>query len=175
MSEIARKQRFTDELCGSQRQIYGYIFALLCNKEDAQEVFQQTCLTMWEKFDEFEGRSAFATWGCAIARNKVRDFFKSRRRYSARFSPAFEESLAAIVAQVSAEEIDGRRAALDECLKKLTSDERNLAEQFYGAGVTAAKLAARWRCTPTVIYGKLRKIRETLLRCIDRTLAEAAR
>jgi len=90
-----RKEEFTEQLRQSHRQLLGYIFTLLRNLEDAQDVFQQTCIVLWDHFDEFEPGTNFTAWACTVAQFKVRDFLKCRRRYEAHLSEVFVERLAA--------------------------------------------------------------------------------
>ena len=104
-----RENRFTEQLRRNHRQLFGYIYGLLRNYGDAQDVFQQTSLTLWEKFDEYRPGTSFASWACSIARFKALNFLRRHRRYVAHFSEAFQQKLAAIQAAVPAEEINARR------------------------------------------------------------------
>ena len=66
-----RDRRFTEQLQRHHRRLYGYVFTLLRNHQDAQDVFQQTSLVLWEKFDEFQPDTNFLTWACTVARFKA--------------------------------------------------------------------------------------------------------
>ncbi len=170
-----RKQRFAADLEPIQRQLFAYIFALLRNLDDAQEVFQQTCLVMWQKYDEFAGRSEFRTWACGIARNKTLQFRDQQRRHQSRFSSAFEDEIAALQMRVPETEIDDRRQALDSCIEKLHARERQLIGDCYGGTRSVAEVAEQLGRSRNSVYNSLRRIRQRLLECIDRATAEGDR
>ena len=62
---------FHELLAVHQGQIIGFIFAAVRNLHDAQDLYQETCITAWEKFNEFESGSNFARWACGIARLEI--------------------------------------------------------------------------------------------------------
>ena len=61
----------------NQRRIYAYVLTLLPNRADADDVFQEASLVLWDKFDESSPPDDFAAWGCRIAYFKVLDFYKN--------------------------------------------------------------------------------------------------
>jgi RNA polymerase sigma-70 factor (ECF subfamily) len=58
--------------------VYNLALRILRNREDAEDVLQETFLTVLEKFDTFDGRSAFFTWLYRIATNA--SLMKLRRK-----------------------------------------------------------------------------------------------
>jgi len=67
--------RFITVLLANQSRVYRFLFTLVPRREDVEDLFQQTCLTLWQeraKFDPEKGE--FASWACAIAQNHVRNF-----------------------------------------------------------------------------------------------------
>lgn len=72
------------------------MFTLVPRREDVEDLFQKTCLTLWQeqaKFDPEKGE--FASWACAIAQNHVRNF---RRREAIRQALLSEEVAELLVA-----------------------------------------------------------------------------
>jgi len=49
--------------------IYNLALRILRNREDAEDILQETFLTVIEKLDQFDGRSSFFTWVYRIATN----------------------------------------------------------------------------------------------------------
>ena len=47
-------------------QILAYIDALLLNRSDAEDLFQETCLVLWQKFDEFSRARTSLPGHCAL-------------------------------------------------------------------------------------------------------------
>jgi len=170
-----RKEEFTEQLRQSHRQLLGYIFTLLRNLEDAQDVFQQTCIVLWDHFDEFEPGTNFTAWACTVAQFKVRDFLKCRRRYEAHLSEVFVERLAAIQSQVTSNEIEARHEALGVCIEKLTPHQRSLIEHCYGGSEKIPEVAEQLGRSVRGLYNSLQRIREGLCDCVQRTLAKERR
>ena len=96
--------RFITLLLANQSRVFRFLFTLVPRREDVEDLFQQTCLTLWQeraKFDPEKG--AFASWACAIAQNHVRNF---RRRESTRQALLSEEVAELLLAT---REAGGRR------------------------------------------------------------------
>lgn len=167
-----RETQFAQHLERHHRQIFSYIYALLRNFDDAEDVFQQTSLTLWEKFDEYRPGTSFTAWAYAIARFKSLNFLTQHRRYQAHFSEAFQLRLAAIQASVSAEELDSRAVALDDCVEKLPLNQRELLRRHFAGTQTPAELARELGRTTHSLYSSLRNIRRKLLDCVDQSLLE---
>ena len=55
-----------DEFAGLVRlhtgQVLAYINALVLDWNDADDLFQETCLVLWQKFDEFRPGTNFLAW-----------------------------------------------------------------------------------------------------------------
>jgi RNA polymerase sigma factor (sigma-70 family) len=63
---------FNELLPEANRLVYGTVKAVLRGYEDfVDDVLQETALSAWKHFDQFEGRSAFQSWYTRIAINKA--------------------------------------------------------------------------------------------------------
>ncbi len=153
-----------------QRQIYAYIRVLLPNRDDAEEVFQETCIAFWRAFEDFEPGTDFTAWARQVARNRVLAFCKQRRRDRHVFHDEVVQTIADDV-PVQPELLDARRTALAQCLKKLRPRDRQLIEQRYQQKTTTVELAERVGRPLNTVYKALGRIRRTLLVCIERTIA----
>jgi RNA polymerase sigma-70 factor, ECF subfamily len=169
-SSDERNSQFTGELRQCHRQLFGYIFALLRNLEDTQDVFQQTCVILWNQFDQYQPGTNFTAWACKVAQFKVRDFLKSRRRYEAHLSEAFALRLAELQAHSSPERLDARQEALAGCIEKLSPHQRGVLQRCYGGTEGVGAVATELGRPIRSLHNSLRRIREQLLNCINRTL-----
>ena len=61
-----------------QRRIFAYIHTLVPSRSDAEDILQETSLTVCEKFKDFELGTNFYSWACQIAYWKVRAAEKIR-------------------------------------------------------------------------------------------------
>ena len=64
----------------SQRKIYWYIYTLLHDHHDTEEVFQETALVLWQKFASFQPGTSFVSWACRIAFYNVLRYRDNHRR-----------------------------------------------------------------------------------------------
>jgi RNA polymerase sigma-70 factor (ECF subfamily) len=62
--------------------IYGVALQITRNETDAQEVMQDALITIWQKIDTFEGRSAFPTWLHRVTANAALMKLRKNKRFS---------------------------------------------------------------------------------------------
>jgi RNA polymerase sigma-70 factor, ECF subfamily len=162
-----RIQQFTDELRQCHRRLFNYVFALVRDIDDAQDVFQETSMLLWKKYDEFQPGTSFAAWAFTVAQFKASEFLRSKRRYRARFSDDFAQLIAATELRSSPEDSDVWQELLNRCIEKLPSHQRQLLGDCYGGTRSIADVAASLGRPVRGIYNSLRTIREKLLRCVE--------
>ena len=71
---------FAGRLRSHQVQIFGYIYSLVRNFDDDDDLFQQTSLAMWNKYDKYDPGRSFVAWACVVARFEVSNFVRARSR-----------------------------------------------------------------------------------------------
>jgi len=171
IDERARTKEFVRLLTAHSRRIYAYILAMLPNRADAEEVFQEVSVTLWDKFDDFEAGTSFGAWACRIAYYKVMQYRDRQRRRPTPFTEAFLEAVDHELLTTD-ESVDAEYRALSECLQKLSEEDRWLIEHRYQPGGSPHRLAHRLGLPVRRIYKSLSRIRKSLLVCVTRTLAE---
>ncbi len=62
--------------------VFGFLFQIVKNEEDAKDLLQQTWIKVWNKLHTFKGKSAFGTWLYRIATFTAWDFIRKRKRQS---------------------------------------------------------------------------------------------
>ena len=60
MNEQDRHHLFTELITSHQSELYGYIFAVVRNRADADDLFQSVCVVLWRKFESFQPDSVNA-------------------------------------------------------------------------------------------------------------------
>jgi RNA polymerase sigma-70 factor (ECF subfamily) len=65
---------------------------------------------------------------------------------------------------------DANLDTLTECMKKLEEGDLQLVQVCYGDGVPVRQVAAELSRSPQSVHNSLRRIRLTLLKCIERLL-----
>ena len=65
--------------------VYNLALQYVQNQTDAQEITQDTFLSIYKNLDSFQRKSSIKTWVYRIAINKSLDFINSRKRIKRRF------------------------------------------------------------------------------------------
>ncbi len=169
---MALQVQFTKDLEEAQGKLFGYIHSLVRDLEDADDLFQQTCLILWKKYGEFDRQRSFFAWACGIARLEVSNFLRARCRSRIYFSDELNLLLLETMEKISRDEAAERREALAGCMVKLRQRDRKLLEECYGGPASVTEIAERSRRSPQSIHNSLRRIRRALFECIHRTLAQ---
>jgi RNA polymerase sigma-70 factor, ECF subfamily len=147
------------------QRVYAYILTLLPNRADADELFQETGATLWEKFDQFQSGSNFRSWACRIALNKVRNFRQLRQH---RVTLLSNESLN-LVAHVSTAQshaLDRQHQFLADCYAKLTPADQQLIDLRYEPSATVKTVSHRVGRSVDAIYKALARIHRALFDCV---------
>jgi RNA polymerase sigma-70 factor (ECF subfamily) len=172
--QIPQNKSFNRLFFAHQRQIYGYILTLVPHRADADEVFQDTSVILWDKLAEYDEGREFLPWACGVAFNVVRNWRSKQRRDRHVFSDAFVEKLSDARIE-AAGVLDARRAALAGCIDKLEERDRDLIDLCYTqqAGRQGVRAAAeRFSITESAVYKSLNRVRRALFGCINRALGE---
>ena len=166
---------FAELLRRHQSRLYGYIHSLVRDLNDADDLFQQTALVLWKKFGEFDRSQSFLAWACGVARLEVCNFLRGRSRQRLYFSDELNLLLVEAHAEVTDEELAGRRDALARCVQGLRQRDRELLDECYRDPSGVHTAAERLGRSTHSVYNSLRRIRRALYECVSRTLAGETR
>jgi RNA polymerase sigma-70 factor, ECF subfamily len=129
------------------------------NETQAQEAVQETFLRVARHIRSFENEEAFWNWVKAIGRNAARDAGRKQRRYSfllERFTLRAQTNPSAVVQE------DSLSVALEESVRELELNDRQLVEGKYLDGQTVKELAAQTGLTEKAVESKLLRLRRRL-------------
>jgi RNA polymerase sigma-70 factor (ECF subfamily) len=170
-----RKAEFAERLREAQSRLFGYIHSLVRDLDDADDLFQQTTLILWNKFGDFDRSRSFLSWACGVARLEVCNFLRSRGRQRLYFSDDLNLLLAEAQDEMAHDELEERRGALAGCVEKLRQRDRQLLDECYGREEGITEVAGRHGRSPQSVHNSLRRIRRALFECIRRTLDQRSR
>lgn len=170
----AAQQRFLSLFLRSEREIFRYVAALVPNVTDAEDIVQQTALSLWEKFDAYDPAQPFTPWACRFALNKARQWIERKQRWQALLEHGLAEELAQRRQELEPE-FEARLRHLESCLEKLPAPQRSLVQAYYYERADIATLAGRSGKTAAATYKMLQRIRQALQVCVEtQTKPEAA-
>jgi RNA polymerase sigma-70 factor, ECF subfamily len=171
MSESKRYDEFVGLVRLHTTQILAYINALLLNWNDAEDLFQETCVVLWQKFDDFEPGTNFLAWALRIADRKVMNFQTTQSRRTA-FAAGLRDAMMADVSHVEADQAAADLSALSGCMEKLPQNDRKIVTLCYAEGEAVSRVADALGRSPQSVHNSLRRIRNWLLECIRRELKQ---
>jgi RNA polymerase sigma-70 factor, ECF subfamily len=157
-------------------QLYSFVFSLLPDHVEAEDVFQCVSIVLWNKFDQFQLGTNFWHWAARVAQLEVQDYRKRKTRERLKFwSEEVIDAIAAAHVEYS-ELLQHQQRALASCLEKLSPRDRELVALRYGAErITTKTLADRLGRPLVTLYKALSRIRRNLYQCIQRSLAREQR
>ncbi|MBI1246685.1 sigma-70 family RNA polymerase sigma factor [bacterium] len=173
MSDTSRHTRFLREFACHEEAIRAYVRRLVPTRCDADDIFQEIAIVLWEKLDEFRQEENFRSWAFGIARYKVLSWLrdKGRRRM------VLDADVIELIAEESEREdpyLEMQRKAFDSCFDKIPAEHQQLMTAAYQPNVTIQELAATSGRTKAGFYQWLYRMRQMLLECIQRTIASEA-
>ena len=145
LARTARGDRdaFARVYASTSAKLFGVCLRILRERETAEEVLQETYLTVWSKAHQFDpDRASPITWLVTIARNKALDRLRSSRGPAAPLEAAGDEPDPGPLPDVTAEASDGYRR-LASCLDTLEPRHATAIRTAFFEGVTYDSLASR--------------------------------
>jgi len=157
----------------AQPPLRSFLLGILRDPQDADDVFQEVSLVLWEQFGAYDDRFPFLGWAFGIARNHAARWRRSRSRTRVWLPPEVEEKVAATAAELE-EELAPRRKALQDCLQKLGARARELLALRYEQQRSLQDIAAQRHMTLNAVNKALGKIRAALADCTRGARVEQA-
>lgn len=167
--DVNRHQQFSELLVRNQHRVFRYLVSVVPNRADAEELFQQACLTLWEHWDRYDPALDFVPWACGIAANHVRNFHRKRQNAQVQLDADVLEILLERSAELQRSVAD-RAAALQDCLDELPARSRAVIDGYYG-GRSVAEIAATQESSANAVYKLLDRVRWLLHECVSARLA----
>lgn len=165
----ARQAEFLRRLAGVYSEAYACALAIVGNRTDADDVIQEACVVMWEKFDEFEEGTNFQKWACSIAFFVAKNFVRKQRRRSFGLGD-YALSRIEQVRSGEGELLELRQELLRDCVAKLSARDRQFLDDCYGGYKTIADVARAQKTNVETVYTRLKRLRARLTECLQRTL-----
>lgn len=167
-----RYELFAELFSRCRLQVYRYILTFIPHRADADELFQQTSLTLWKTWDRFDPAREFLPWAFGVARNEIRNFAR-RQKHVQLLSDDMLDSLTALRLQEE-HEFEERQQALQACLEQLSPVQRSLVQECYGGEHSLKDVAAQRGQSAEAMYKAVQRIRQVLHECISRKLTPRA-
>jgi RNA polymerase sigma-70 factor (ECF subfamily) len=170
MDKSTHHDLFSVLITRHQSELYGYIFAVVRNWEDADDLYQAVCLILWSKFELFRPGSNFFAWARQTAKITVSNFL-AHKKLPNYISEELLDNLADSITKSHLDETDIYLAALENCRAKLGVVDQELLQLYYVEDLGSRQIADRLQRPQSSVCNSLNRIRTWLLECMQMELA----
>lgn len=169
MSEQGKTNEFVLLFSKDGRWIFSYILMLVANKADAEEIFQETSVTLWQKFNEFVPGTSFRAWATQVAHYKVLHYRARKQTSPMLLDDTVLEAVHGTATGMT-DRLDDLHWALEKCRDKLADGDRELLDRRYEPDATTQKVADSLGRSARAVYRALDRIHAALYDCIHREI-----
>jgi RNA polymerase sigma-70 factor, ECF subfamily len=167
--EFDRTDQFLRLLSAHEEHMKAFIFSLLPNWADTEDLAQEVRLKLWEQFDEYDRSKDFGAWSRTIAYYRVLAFRKKSRSRHLQFSQALIDQVAETF-NAEAQRLEIRARKLQKCVDKLAESKRQLLLWCYRGHETIRQVAERVGRSFDAVRKSVLRTRHELARCVEREL-----
>ena len=172
MDQDKRTLEFLKLFVRHQQEIYAYILTLVPHVHDADDLFQDGMIVMWQKFEQFKPGTNFAAWAAQIMRYQILEYRRNLARSKrVLIEDSLFEALMDYIPTIQ-DETTARIEALRKCQTLLDDRAKRLIKMRYERNISIEEIASYLRVSRRQVYHVLGQINNVLLRCMRRTLAE---
>ncbi|MDI9310919.1 MAG: RNA polymerase sigma factor [Limnohabitans sp.] len=153
--------------------VYTLALKMLNNKEEAEEIAQDTFIKVYHSLNKFKGESKFSTWIYKITYNTCLDTIKKNKKkqevhYIEDFSEHQTKALESILDTIDDKE---KNQAIQECINQLPNDEAFLLTLFYFDSQSVEEISKIMDINVSNIKVKLFRTRKKLASILQQRLA----
>ncbi len=153
-----------------ETELRSFARSLTLQREDASDVVQDACITMWRKIDTLESPRAFRRWAYSYVRLTAMNQRRKKQASRLQFTGEMMDIMADEWEQ-EGESIAPEREALGCCLRELPEKQQKLLALYYTSSkTTVTEVSKRLQKPVAGIYKSLERTRSTLRECITRKL-----
>ncbi len=148
-----------------------YIRAAVRDHGVVDDIFQETMLTAWRRFRDYDPTRPLAHWLRGIARRLILAHYASLRRRQVYCDESFLEAIEQRMSRIDSHTGDtwsDKVAALDLCLERLPESLRQSIRLFYTDNRGTAEIAQQLNASQEAVKKRLQRARALLADCLRR-------
>jgi RNA polymerase sigma-70 factor (ECF subfamily) len=174
MNEQSRRNLFAELITRHQSELFGYIYAVVRDWQDADDLYQSVCLVLWSKFELFRPGSSFFAWARQTAKIEVSNFLRNKPSPS-HLAETLRTLLTDIADESNDDDMEAYLIALRRCRTKLGATDDELLHLRYVEDLSTVEIAVRLQRLQQSVSRSLNRIRRSLFECIELELAKQDR
>lgn len=142
------------------------------NREEAEEVSQDTFIKAYQKLESFKGDSKFSTWLYRIAYHTTLDALKKNKKNRNTFeiNEVTYNQIQSVETTLQGIERKERAKLIDACLLQLPEEERSLVWMFYYDELSLKEIVEVTNLSEANLKVKLHRARKKLLAIVEKNV-----
>jgi len=155
-------QAFEELVARHRDKIYARAFSMVRNEDEAVDLAQETWVKAWQRIEQFQGESGFATWLTRIAINLCLDHLRRQKRLRAESIEGMEEEggverqMPVVISNPTANlEREELRQRIDAAISQLSVAHRTALVLHEFEGLEYKEVAQRMGCSIGTIMSRL--------------------
>jgi len=148
-----------------------YIRSTIRDAATVEDIFQETMLVAWRRFDDYDQSRPLACWLRGIARKLILAYYSRRQRHPTCPSASLLEAIEERMTQIDSQRGDtwsDKVAALRQCLDLLPEPWHRSIKLFYENGCKTEVIAEQTNTTREAAKKRLQRARSLLAECLRR-------
>lgn len=154
---------FEEMVARHRDKIYSRAFSMVRKEEEALDLSQEAWVKAWQRIQQFQGESSFATWITRIVINLCLDHIRRQKRTRAESIDQLEEELGGVERQMPVvtpnptERLERAelRQRIDRALSQLSHEHRTSLVLHEFEGLEYKEVAKRMNCSIGTIMSRL--------------------
>lgn len=149
--------------------LLAYIRATVRDPGAVDDIFQETMIVAWRRFDDYDRGRPLAAWLRGIARKLILSHYSQRGKGPVYCDEAVLQALDERMAHIDTRSGDTWRdkiAALEVCMERLPGPLRRCVELFYRDNCKTEEIADQMDSTREAVKKRLQRARKLLASCL---------
>lgn len=163
---------FASLVDGYKDMVYTLTLRMLKNREEAEEVAQDTFIKVYKSLSKFKGDSKFSTWVYKIAYNTSLDRLKKNKKFlnNVPIDEFTEHQVKTLSTVLDTLESKERELAIQRCVNLLPADDSFLLTLYYFEEQSLDEIAQAMNLLPNNVKVKLFRSRKKLAKILKNHL-----
>lgn len=153
--------------------VFSLAYKITKNREDAEEISQDTFIKVFKNLKKFKGDSKFSTWLYRIAYHTSLDTYKKNKKEKNTYqiNEISFNKIQEVESILEGIERKERTKIMDSCLLKLPEEERSLLWMFYYDELSLKEIIEVTDLSEANLKVKLHRARKKMLGIVEQNVA----
>jgi|GEM_PF-180387 len=155
----------------NSRMLTAFIQSAVRNPAAVDDIWQETMVTAWKRWDDFDRSRPFGAWLRGIARNNIRSWQRATAKNHTSVDNSTLEYFDAVFAQIQSREGDTFTEKLEVlrlCIQALPAHYKDVVNLRYEEGLMPATIAEQQTRPLETIKKRLQRAKTMLFDCMTR-------